>query len=94
MPEKHISTWAAILWRIARWEVGYRLKAGADLGPAHSVLALRERIHRGRDTGRGALTAEMAQLITVWNSVRRGSNPSRIQPPKGLLTAKTFAGSR
>jgi hypothetical protein len=94
MPERHTSTLAATLRRIARWEAGYRLKAGTDLGPAHSVLALRERIHRGRDTGRGALTAETAQVITVWNSFRSGSNPSRAQPPKGLLTAKTIAVSR
>jgi len=94
MPEKHISTLAAILRRIARWDAGYRLKTGADLGAAYPVVALCERIHRGRNTGHGALTAETAQMITAWNSFRSGSNPSRTQPPRGLLTAKTFAVSR
>ncbi|MBS2554544.1 hypothetical protein KGQ19_47595 [Catenulispora sp. NL8] len=73
-----------------------RLCDGIGLGPGHPVLALRDRIRRERDAHRGTIGAEiaLALVITAWNAVRSGNSVSKIQLPKGGLSAESFPTPR
>jgi len=73
-----------------------RLCDGAGLSPGHPILALRERIRREREANHGTINPEiaLALVITAWNAFRSGNSVTKIQLPKGGVSAETFPAPR
>jgi hypothetical protein len=68
-----------------------RVLDGADLPSGHPVLAFRARIWNSvENQERLSEQEQLALMILAWNAWRKGGELSRMQLPKGGLTAKNF----
>ena len=68
---------------------------GADLPKGHPVLAFRARIWNSVETQeRLSEQEQLALLILAWNAWREDRELSRMQLPKGGLTARNFPEPR